>query len=126
MRGVMKGQATRGQTLSFGDFGLKSLASAWLSSRQIEAARKTISAFTKKGGRFWIRVFPHKPISLKPPEVRMGGGKGPVDHYAAVIHAGTILFEMAGVTLEVAREAFRQAADKLPVPTSFVKSEKTL
>lgn len=121
MRGVMKGQATRGYSLEFGDFGLKTLDLAWLSAKQIEACRKVISAYTKKGGKLWIRVFPHKPITLKPPEVRMGGGKAAVDHYSAVIHPGTMLFEISGMSRDQAREAFRKASSKLSVRTAFVE-----
>ena len=120
MRGVMKGKSTRGNTMVYGEYGLKSLAYEWLSAKQIEAARKTISSFTKKGGKFWIRVFPHKPITLKPPEVRMGGGKAAVDHYASVVKPGTIIFEISGVSRETAAEAFRIASSKLPFRTSFV------
>ncbi len=123
MRGVMKGKATRGGSLVFGEYGLRSQAMGWLSSRQIEAARKTISSFTKKGGKLWIRVFPHKPITEKPPEVRMGGGKAAVDHYAAVVKPGTIVFEVSGLTREVARDSFRIASSKLPFKTSFVESD---
>src|SRR3989338_11172450 len=99
MRGVMKGKSAGVGSLEFGYYGPKSLSLAWLSARQIEAARKTISSFTKKGGKLWIRVFPHKPITLKPPEVRMGGGKAGVDHYAAVVKPGTGIFEVSGLTL---------------------------
>lgn len=120
MRGVSKGKATRGGSLEFGDYGLKALSMAWLSARQIEAARKTISSFTKKGGKLWIRVFPHKPVTLKPPEVRMGGGKAAVDHYAAVVKPGTMIFEVSGLSLEMAQKAFHVASSKLPFPTRFV------
>lgn len=121
MRGVMKGRATRGFSLEFGDYGLKALGLAWLSAKQIEACRKVISAYAKKGGKLWIRVFPHKPVTLKPPEVRMGGGKAAVDHYAAVIHPGTVLFEISGMSKDLAREAFRKASSKLSVKTAFVE-----
>lgn len=117
----MKGKAGRGTTLTYGQYGLKSLSSSWLSARQIEAARKAVSAFTKKGGKLWIRIFPHKPITKKPPEVRMGGGKAAVDHYASVVLPGTIIFELSGLSRDLAREAFRIAASKLPFPTSFVE-----
>lgn len=120
MRGVMKGKATRGNALVYGDYGLKSLSLEWLSANQIEAARKTISSFTKKGGKSWIRVFPHKPITLKPPEVRMGGGKAAVDHYAAVVKPGTVIFELSGIPRETAVEAFKIASSKLPFRTSFI------
>lgn len=119
----MKGQAQRGTTLAFGNYGLKVLENCWLTARQIESARKTISHFTKRGGRIWIRVFPDKPVTKRPPEIRMGGGKGPVDHYAAVVRPGRIIFEMGGVTKEVAEEALRRASQKLPIKTRFL-SEK--
>lgn len=121
MRGVMKGKATRGYAMEFGEFGLKTLEAAWVSAKQIEAARKVISAFTKKGGKLWIRIFPHKSVTLKPPEVRMGGGKAPVDHYAAVVRPGTIIFELSGMPEDQAREAFRKASAKLSVKTVFLK-----
>lgn len=123
MRGIMKGPAQRGTTLAFGNYGLKVLESCWLTARQIESARKTISHFTKRGGRIWIRVFPDKPVTKRPPEIRMGGGKGPVDHYAAVVRPGRVIFEMGGVTKEVAEEALRRASQKLPIKTRFL-SEK--
>ena len=119
-RGVIKGIATRKSNLEFGEFGLKSLESCWLSSRQIEAARRAMAHYTKRGGRIWIRVYPDKPITKKPPETRMGSGKGAVDHYAAVIKPGTVIFEIGGVTLEIAQEAMRLAAMKLPVEVRFI------
>src|SRR5689334_3922094 len=97
-RGTMKGMATRGTTLAYGEYGLQATAIAWISSKQIEAARRSISNFTKRGGRTFIRIFPHKPITQKPPEVRMGGGKGDIKEYVAPVKAGTIMFEMSGVT----------------------------
>lgn len=115
MRGSMKGDATRGTKLSFGEFGLQTLNTAWISSRQIEAARRAISNYTQRGGRIWIRIFPDKPITKKPAEVRMGGGKGDIHEYVAPVKPGRIMFEMAGVTEAVAREALRLAAHKLPV-----------
>lgn len=121
MRGVMKGKSSRGFSLAFGNYGLKSLESAWLSARQIEAARKTISSFTKKGGKLWIRVFPNKPITAKPAEVRMGGGKAGVDHFAAVVYPGTIIFEVSGLPRETAQKSFKIASAKLPFKTSFVE-----
>lgn len=120
-RGKMKGVAKRGSHLDFGEFGLKALESCWLSSRQIEAARKAIVHYTKRGGKIWIRVFPDKPVTQKPAEVRMGGGKGPVDHYVAVIRPGRIIFELAGVEEKVAIEALERAAAKLPIKTKVVK-----
>lgn len=120
MRGVMKGEATRGTTLSFGDYGLLSLEMGWITSRQIEAARRAITHYTARGGRVWIRIFPDKPITKKPPEVRMGGGKGDVSEFVAPVKAGRMLFEMSGVTDTIARAALRLAAYKLPVKTRFV------
>lgn len=120
MRGVMKGKETRGMYLSFGDYGLVSLEKGWVSGKQIEAARRSITHYTQRGGRIWIRVFPDKPITKKPPEVRMGGGKGDIHEYVAPVKSGRILFEMSGVTHEIAREALRLAAHKLPVQTRFI------
>jgi large subunit ribosomal protein L16 len=123
-RGSMKGNATRGTTLSFGDFGLQSIQTGWISSRQLESARRAISNYTQRGGRTWITIFPDKPISKKPPEVRMGGGKGDIDSYVAPVKPGRIMFEMAGVTAEIAKEALRLASHKLPVKTRIlVKGE---
>jgi large subunit ribosomal protein L16 len=123
-RRTMKGNATRGTELSFGDYGLQSLQTGWVSSRQLESARRAISNYTQRGGRTWITVFPDKPISKKPPEVRMGGGKGDIDSYVAIVKPGRIMFEMAGVTSEIAKEALRLAAHKLPVKTRIlVKGE---
>jgi len=120
MRGTMKGNATRGLTLAFGDYGLLSLGMGWISSKQIEAARRAIAHCTQRGGKTWIRIFPDKPISKKPPEVRMGGGKGDLHEYVAVVKPGRMLFEMSGVTPEIAREALRLASYKLPVKTRFI------
>jgi large subunit ribosomal protein L16 len=121
MRGNNKGLATRGSSVSFGEYGLKAETRGLLTSRQIEAARKAISHRTKRGGKVWIRVFPDKPISKKPNEARMGGGKSPVDHYAAIVKPGKILFEISGVSEELARAALKRASDKLPLKTRFVK-----
>lgn len=123
MRGRLKGLAQSGSSLSFGDFGLKSLTRGHLTSKQIESARKTIAGSTKRTGKVWIRVFPDKPITKKPLAVRMGSGKGAVDHYAVKIRPGRILFEISGVAEELAREAFRKASHKLPFDTKFVKAE---
>ena len=120
MRRVMKGKATRGITLSFGDYGLQTQQQGWISSRQIEAARRAIAHHTKRGGRTWITIFPDKPITKKPPEVRMGGGKGDIEEYVAVVKPGRILFEMSGVAKEIAFEALRLAAHKMPVKTKIV------
>lgn len=119
-RDKRKGFAMRGNKVSFGEFGLKALGNAWISAREIEAARKAISHYTKRGGKVWIRVFPDKPVTLKPLEVRMGGGKGAVDHYSAVVRRGKVLFEIAGVTEDIAKEAFRLAGNKLSIRTKFV------
>lgn len=120
MRGTMTGNATRGIKLSFGDFGLQSISAAWITSRQIEAGRRAISHYTQRGGRIWIRIFPDKPISKKPAEVRMGGGKGDTNEYVATVRPGKMLYEISGVTLEVAKEALRLASHKMPVKTKFV------
>jgi large subunit ribosomal protein L16 len=119
-RGRMTGKAWRGSQLSFGDFGLKALGCGWVTNRQIEAARIAMTRFIKRGGKVWIRVFPDKPITKKPPETRMGKGKGAPEAWVAVVKPGKVLFEMEGVTLETATEAMRLAAMKLSVPTKFV------
>jgi large subunit ribosomal protein L16 len=119
-KGRMPGCATRGSKVSFGEFGLKASDRGRLTSRQIEAARRAITRFVKRGGKVWIRVFPDKPITKKPLEVRQGKGKGNVEYWVAVIKPGKVLFEIEGVTEEVAREAFTLAAAKLPMPTLFV------
>lgn len=118
-RGRRKGKAWRGHELAFGDYGLKSVESAWISSRQIEAARVAMTRFVKRGGKIWIRVFPDKPITKKPAETRMGKGKGPRVGWVAVVKPGRVLFEMIGVTEDVAREAMRLASHKLPIKTRF-------
>jgi len=124
MRNTMKGNAYRGTELTYGEYGIATQEIGWISSRQIESARRAITHFTARGGRLWIRIFPDKPITKKPPEVRMGGGKGDVEEYVAPVKPGRVLFEMGGVTAETAREALRLAAHKLPVKTKFVsKSE---
>lgn len=120
MRGSMKGVAYAGTRVSFGEFGLQAEEMAWITSRQIEAARRAITHFTQRGGRVWIRIFPDKPITHKPPETRMGSGKGDVYEYVAPVKAGRMLFEMSGVTKEIAQEALRLAAYKLPIKTRFV------
>ncbi len=111
---------TRGLGLSYGAYGLKSLEAAWMTSRQIEAARKTITNFLKRNGRLWIRIFPDKPVTLRPPETTMGGGKGNVDHYVFPVRPGRMLFEIDGVPEETAREALRLASFKLPVKTRII------
>ncbi len=120
-RGRMKGRALRGSEVVFGEYGLQALEPCWMTSRQIEAARRAIVRYVKRSGRVWIRIFPDKPVTAKPAETRMGGGKGNVDHWVAVVKPGRILFELAGVREEVAREALRLAAHKLPIRTQFVK-----
>jgi large subunit ribosomal protein L16 len=119
-KGRMKGLATRGAELSFGSFGVKSLEAAWITSRQIEAARIAVTRFMKREGQVWIRIFPDKPVTKKPAEVRMGKGKGAPEYWVAVVRPGRIIFEAEGVPLEVAKEALRLAAQKLPVQTRFV------
>jgi large subunit ribosomal protein L16 len=120
MRGRMKGRATRGAEISFGEYGLQALEPCWMTARQIEAARRAIVRYVRRGGKLWIRIFPDKPVTAKPAETRMGSGKGNVDHWVAVIKPGRVLFEMAGVPEETAREALRLAAHKLPIKTQFV------
>ena len=119
-RGRMTGKAWRGSSLSFGEFGLKAMSCGWVTNRQIEAARIAMTRFIKRGGKVWIRVFPDKPITKKPPETRMGKGKGAPEAWVAVVRPGKVLFEMEGVSLEVATQAMRLAAAKLSVPTKFV------
>jgi large subunit ribosomal protein L16 len=119
-KGRMKGLATRGAELSFGSFGIKSLEAAWITSRQIEAARIAVTRFMKREGQVWIRIFPDKPVTKKPAEVRMGKGKGAPEYWVAVVRPGRIIFEAEGVPLEVAKEALRLAAQKLPVQTKFI------
>jgi large subunit ribosomal protein L16 len=121
MRGRMRGVASRGAVVAFGDYGLQALEPVWMTSRQIEAARRAIVRFIRRRGKVWIRVFPDKPYTQKAAETRMGSGKGNVEYYVAVVRPGRILFEMAGVPEELAREALRLAAGKLPIQTKFVK-----
>jgi large subunit ribosomal protein L16 len=119
-KGRVRGVAQRGHTLSFGTFGIKSLEPGWITSRQIEAARIAMTRAMKREGQVWIRIFPDKPITSKPAEVRMGKGKGAPDYWVAVVKPGTILFESSGVDIELAKEALRLAAQKLPLSTKFV------
>ena len=121
-KGRIKGNAKRGATLSFGTFGLKALEPKWITDRQIEAARVALTRHMKREGNVWIRIFPHKPITDKPLEVRMGKGKGAPDHWAAVVKPGRILFEADGVSLQVAKEAMELAAQKLPIKVKFITS----
>jgi len=123
MRGKMKGNATSGAKLSFGDFGLQCLDSGFITGKQIESGRVAISRSVKKGGRVWIRVFPDKPYTKKPTEVRMGKGKGPVEEWVAPVKPGRIIYEMEGVTADIALEALSTAGSKLPVKTRFIKME---
>ncbi len=122
-RGRRRGKARTGNTIDFGDFGLQALESAWITSAQIEAARRAITHYIRRGGKVWIRVFPDKPVTKKPAETRMGSGKGVADHWVAVIRTGRMIFEMAGVGEDTAREAIRLAAHKLPIKTRFVLKE---
>jgi large subunit ribosomal protein L16 len=116
----MKGNATRGHELAFGSFGIKAIEGVWMTARQIEAARIAVTRYMKREGQIWIRVFPDKPITKKPAEVRMGKGKGAPEYWVAVVKPGTIIFEAEGVPMEIAKEALRLAAQKLPVTTKFV------
>ncbi len=122
-RGKMKGNATSGDVLSFGDFGLQALDPGFITGRQIEAARIAISRSVKKGGRLWVRIFPDKPYTKKPTEVRMGKGKGPIEQYVAPVRKGRILYEMEGVDYKIAKEALTTASSKLPLKTRFVVRE---
>ncbi|MCS6938424.1 MAG: 50S ribosomal protein L16 [Roseiflexaceae bacterium] len=122
-RGRNRGMAHRGNTVAFGEYGLMALEATWMTSRQIEAARRAISHHVKRGGKIWIRIFPDKPVTAKPAETRMGSGKGAVDHYVAVIKPGRILFELAGVRPEIAHEALERAAQKLPIKCKIVLRE---
>ncbi|OGY27123.1 MAG: 50S ribosomal protein L16 [Candidatus Woykebacteria bacterium RBG_19FT_COMBO_43_10] len=123
-RGRRSGIASRGSSLKFGEFALKALESGWLTARQIESARRAITHHTKRGGRLWIRIFPDKPVTKKPPETRMGSGKGAVDHYVAVVKPGNVLFEMSGVGKEVAAEALKKASAKLPIHSKFIMNQE--
>lgn len=119
-RGKMGGISERGSKVSFGEYGLKAVTSGWVGSRQIEAARKAVVHSIRRGGRVWIRIFPDKPVTKKPPETRMGGGKGDVYEYVAVVRSGRVLFEMAGVSRDQAEEALRLAGAKLPIRVKFI------
>lgn len=122
-RGRIRGKATSGTSIAFGTFGLQAQEPKWVTARQIEAARRAMTRFVQRGGKIWIRIFPDKPVTIKGNEIRMGGGKGAVDHYVVVIKPGTVLFEMDGVKEDVARQAMRLAAYKLPVKTKFLSRE---
>ena len=119
-RGNLRGTAHKGAIVCFGEFGMKAMESAWITARQIEAARRAITRHLRRGGQVWIRVFPDKPITSKPAETRQGGGKGAVDHWVAIVKPGRILFEVSGVEQDLAREALRRASRKLPVDTRMV------
>lgn len=121
MRGRLKGKASRGSDVVFGEFGLQATEGCWMTSRQIEAARRAIVRYVRRGGKLWIRIFPDKPVTAKPAETRMGSGKGSVDHWVAVIKPGRVLFEIAGVPEDAAKEAMRLASHKLPIKTQFVR-----
>ena len=123
-RGRLTGKATRGNTVTYGDYGLQALEPAWISSRQIEAARIAMTRYIKRGGQVWIKIFPDKPITQKPAETRMGSGKGSPEYWVAVVKPGRGMFEIGGVSEELAREAFRLASHKLPIKTKFVAKEK--
>ncbi|OIN94705.1 50S ribosomal protein L16 [candidate division WWE3 bacterium CG06_land_8_20_14_3_00_42_16] len=123
-RGRLRGKAYRGSKIEFGEFGLKSEEAAHLASNQLESARKAIVHATKRGGKVWIRIFPHQPATKKPQEVRMGGGKGPVDHYTATVKPGSMIFEMAGVSADLAKRALWLAGRKLPIKTKVIEKEE--
>ena len=125
-RGRMKGKATRGSTLSFGDYGLQALEPCWMTSRQIEAARRAIVRYVRRGGKLWIRVFPDKPVTARAAETRMGKGKGAVDHWVVVVRPGRMIFELSGVGEDAAREAMRLASHKLPIKTRFVSRSEVV
>ena len=120
-RGRMTGKCNKGNTLAYGDYGLVALEPAWIKSNQIEAARIAMTRFIKRGGKVWIDIFPHKPITKKPQDSRMGSGKGAVEYWAAVVKPGRVMFEMSGVPEDIAKEAMRLAGHKLPIKTKFVK-----
>ena len=123
-RGRMKGKASRGNKVSHGDFGLQALEPAWITNRQIEAARIAMTRYIKRGGQVWIQIFPDKPITAKPAETRMGSGKGSPEYWVAVVKPGRVMFEMGGISEETAKEAMRLAGHKLPIKTKFVKREE--
>jgi large subunit ribosomal protein L16 len=122
-KGHLRGKAHAGTTIVFGDYGLQALEGAWITARQIEAARRAITHHVQRGGNIWVRIFPDKPVTKKAAETRMGSGKGAPDHWVAVVRSGRILFEMAGVNESVAKEAMRLASHKLPIDTKFVAKE---
>lgn len=123
-RGRMTGKATRGNTITYGEFGLQALEPAWITSNQIEAARVAMTRYCKRFGKVWIKIFPHKPVTKKPAEVRMGSGKGAPEFWVAVVKPGRVMFELGGVPQETAREAMRLAANKLPIKCKFIVKEE--
>ena len=123
-RGRMKGAASRGNKIAYGEFGIQAMEPGWITGNQIEAARVALTRYTKRGGQVWIKIFPDKPVTEKPAETRMGSGKGSPEYWVAVVKPGRILFEMGGVSEEIAREAMRLASYKLPIKTKFVKKEE--
>ncbi|MFB0971930.1 MAG: 50S ribosomal protein L16 [Neofamilia sp.] len=122
-RGRMKGKATRGNTITYGEYGLQAMEPSWITSNQIEAARRAMTRYTRRGGKIFVKIFPDKSVTQKPAETRMGSGKGSPEYWVAVVKPGRIMFEMSGVSEAVAREAMRLAAMKLPIKTKFVKKE---
>ncbi|MER3435350.1 MAG: 50S ribosomal protein L16 [Leptolyngbya sp. ERB_1_1] len=125
-RGRMRGLATRGSQLNFGDFGLQALEPTWITSRQIEASRRAMTRYIRRGGQIWIRIFPDKPVTARPAETRMGSGKGAPEYWVAVVKPGRIMFEIAGVPEETAREAMRLAQYKLPIKTKFITRQQVV
>ena len=123
-RGRMRGMAYRGSTLNFGDYALQAIEPSWITARQIEAARRAMTRYVKRGGKIWIRIFPDKPVTMRPAETRMGSGKGSPEFWVAVVKPGRIMFEMAGVEESIAREAMRLAAQKLPIKTKFITRDE--
>lgn len=124
-KGRVRGAAGRRTTLAFGQYGLKSLGTTWITARQIEAARRAMTRYVQRGGKIWIRIFPDKPVTVKGNEIRMGGGKGAVDHFVAVVQPGMVMFEIDGVTESTAQEAMRLAGHKLPITTRFMRREQS-
>lgn len=123
-RGRMRGMAYRGSSINFGEYALQAIEPCWITSRQIEAARRAMTRYVRRGGKIWIRVFPDKPVTMRPAETRMGSGKGSPEYWVAVVKPGRIMFEIAGVAEEVAREAMRLAAQKLPIKTKFIRRDE--
>jgi large subunit ribosomal protein L16 len=122
-RGRMRGKATRGNTLSFGDFGLQATEPSWITSRQIEAGRRAMTRYVRRGGKIWIRIFPDKPVTMRPAETRMGSGKGAPEYWVAVVKPGRVMYEISGVPETIAREAMRLASFKMPIKTKFIVRE---